>query len=143
MRPRHLKVEDVRLALPKLSERDRAKTEDLLERWSAVNNQVEKRMAMFTRSLEKLHTYSTLVNNEETWLTETEQKIHVLGAGVEEPQEKAEGMEERMEELTVNELWMGEKWWYVRVGCRTSFKYVNCNKGWKSYYNTTMYCLDM
>lgn len=102
MRPRHLKVEDVSLALPKLSERDRAKTEDLLERWSAVGQQVENRMSTYTRSLETLHTYSTLLNTEESWLTETEQKVDDLKTFVEKPDENAEGMERKMEELTVS-----------------------------------------
>jgi len=104
MRPRHLKVEDVSLAVPKLSERDRAKTEDLLERWSAVNHQVENRMSTYTRSLEKLHSYDSVLHSEESWLTETEQKVDDLKEFEEKPDENADGMEQRMDELTVGLL---------------------------------------
>jgi hypothetical protein len=103
MRPRHIKVEDVHLALPKLSERERARTEHFLERWEAVNHQIENRMSKYTKALEKLHTYQTALNSEETWLTNAERKIRDLSLPEKKPEEQVvEGIEARMEELTVS-----------------------------------------
>lgn len=132
MRPRHLKVEDVSLAVPKLSDRDRAKTEDLLERWSAVNNQVENRMSTYTRSLEKLHSYDTVLHSEESWLTETEQKVHDFKSFEDRPDEQAEGIEHRMEELTVGLIVNGRE-----MGRVNDMRVIQCILGNPGFISST------
>lgn len=105
MRPRHIKIEDVRLALPRLSERDRARTEDFLERWDAVNHQIQDRMSKYTKALEKLHTYHTALNSEQNWLSDAEKKVRDLRLPEHKSEEQVvEGIEARMEELTVRRI---------------------------------------
>ncbi|EDO37708.1 predicted protein [Nematostella vectensis] len=94
--PRLNKIEDVQLALPQLRELDRAHTQDLLDRWDQVTEQVDERMRRLARGLQGLHGFQTPLAAERTWLDEAELKAEELRSA----EEHAQSVEQRMEELT-------------------------------------------
>lgn len=95
--PRKSKIEDIRRSLPDLKDFDKTRVQAILERWEAVQHQIDNRLVGLVKAEHKLEQFQAGLQNELVWLERVEEKVQDRDSGSEN-----RNAESVMEELTVS-----------------------------------------
>ena len=95
--PRKSKIEDVRRSLPDLKDFDKARVQAILERWQAVQHQIDNRLVGLVKAEHKLEQFQSGLQNQLDWLDRVEEKVQDRDSSRE-----SRNAENVMEELTVS-----------------------------------------